>query len=106
MTGTADQSIDEWALAKARQIVFTLVAGRDITVYLYGSRASGKARSFSDIDIALDAGGDAIDDGLLAEIREQLEESNIPYTVDVVDLARTSQTFRDKIRREGIRWSD
>jgi len=41
----------------------------------------------------------------MAEIRERLEESDIPYTVDVVDLARTSQTFRDKVRREGIRWN-
>ncbi len=106
MNGIADQSIEAWALAKARQIVLSLVAGRDIVVYLYGSRAGGKPRSFSDIDIALDAGGDKIDERLLSEIRERFEESDIPFTVDVVDLARTAAPFRDKIRREGIPWND
>ena len=38
MNDIADQSIDEWALAKARQIVLSLLAGRNIAVFLYGSR--------------------------------------------------------------------
>ena len=42
--------------------------------------------------------------GLLASLREALEKSTIPNRVDVVDLAKTDAAFRDRIRREGIRW--
>jgi hypothetical protein len=41
---------------------------------------------------------------VLATLRDALEESTIPYRVDVVDLAETDADFRERIRREGVLW--
>lgn len=43
---------------------------------------------------------------MLARLREALEESTIPYRVDVIDLADTDPAFRERVRREDIVWSD
>lgn len=48
---------------------------------LYGSRAKGNYRKGSDIDLTLI--GDALDHRLLAEIAGRLDESSIPYHVDL-----------------------
>jgi len=34
--------------------------------------------------------------------REKIETSNIPYKVDVVDLAQASKEFSDKVLKEGL----
>ncbi|CDH43621.1 restriction endonuclease subunit S [Candidatus Contendibacter odensensis] len=48
---------------------------------LYGSRAKGNYKKGSDIDLALI--GDALDQRILGEIAGRLEESPIPYQVDL-----------------------
>jgi len=40
----------------------------------------------------------------IAALCEELEESTIPYQVDVVDMARASEVLCEEIRREGILW--
>ncbi len=40
--------------------------------------------------------------GLLSEIREALEESQVINHVDVVDLSDVSDVFRIKVLREGL----
>jgi len=40
-------------------------------------------------------------------LRERIENSNIPYKVDVIDLSQTSKEFAQKVLREGmIIWKD
>lgn len=41
---------------------------------------------------------------MLARLREALEESTIPYRVDVVDLSEADAAFRDRVHREGVVW--
>ena len=48
---------------------------------LYGSRAKGNCRPGSDIDLTLF--GEGLDLRILGEISAQLEESPIPYQVDL-----------------------
>ena len=72
--------------------------------YLFGSWATGRRHSASDIDVAIEA-TEPLAPGLLAGLREALEESTIPYRVDVVDLADADPTFRERVRREGVVWT-
>ena len=73
-------------------------------VYLFGSFASGRARRGSDIDVAvLPRAGAA--KGALSRLREALEESWVPHRVDVVDLREADPAFRERVLREGVRWS-
>ncbi len=97
--------IEDAALENARYIVLEKLRGTTARVYLFGSRARGKHRAASDIDIGIldDA---PLADGLLSDIRETLFESTIPYRVDVVDLGQVDAQFRQRVLKEGIPWKD
>ena len=62
-------------------------------VFLFGSRAAGSARDRSDIDIGIEGHGPVPRDALAA-IEEELEGAPTLYTIDVVDFARVSESFR------------
>jgi predicted nucleotidyltransferase len=95
---------DGAVLERLRALVGKTLAGRRADVYLFGSWARGDQRPSSDIDLAVHA-PEPLPPGLLARLREALEESTIPYRVEVVDLAEADAAFRERVRREGIRWS-
>lgn len=91
------------ALEEARAIVRRELAGLPVEIYLFGSRATGTARTSSDLDIGVLPTGPVPAD-TLARLHERFEESTIPYDVDVVDLSHVSPEFRERVRREGQRW--
>ncbi len=41
---------------------------------------------------------------VLPDLRETLEESTIPYNVDVIDLKSADQRIRRAVNEEGIVW--
>ena len=45
-------------------------------------------------------------DGVLSEIREELENSRVPYRVDLIDLTNASPGFAAHVQRVGILWND
>lgn len=92
------------ALEEVRRIVMDEVDGGKAAVYLFGSWARGEATALSDIDVAIEP-HTALPQGTLARLRERLEESHIPYRVDVVDLRRVTPVFRRRVLEEGIQWS-
>ncbi|WP_148161807.1 nucleotidyltransferase domain-containing protein [Hydrogenobacter thermophilus] len=76
--------------------------GKKVKVYLFGSRVKGQNTPRSDLDL-----------GFLSEeeigyelflLRELLEESNLPFSVDVVDLSRVGEEFRNLVLKEGKLW--
>ena len=71
------------------------------SIYLFGSRARGDNSAFSDIDIAIEA-KDNISQKI-AKVRFEIEESLIPYKVDIVDLSKAPY-LNSIIEIEGIRW--
>lgn len=89
--------------AQARAIVLRALAGRGVRVFLFGSRARGEAHPASDIDIGV-LPEEPLPRGLLAELREALEESAIPQTVDLVDLSEADPEFRARVLAEGVEW--
>jgi uncharacterized protein len=92
------------ALAEVRRIVREVLGNKEVTVYLFGSWARGEATPCSDIDLAVES-RTPLPAGLLARLREQLEESHVPYRIEVVDLGDADPVFRRRIREEGISWS-
>lgn len=75
----------------------------EATIYLFGSRAQGTHRPGSDVDIALDA-GKKLNRFDVGEARNMLNNSNIPYQFDIVDLQNVSDEMKNIILREGIVW--
>lgn len=45
-----------------------------------------------------------IDREIIATLRWELEESTVPYHVDVVNLDEVEPAFRERVLKEGVRW--
>ncbi|MBF0142937.1 MAG: nucleotidyltransferase domain-containing protein [Magnetococcales bacterium] len=53
-----------------------------VTVWAYGSRVKGTARPYSDLDLMVFT--TPAQSSLVSELREALDESNLPFLVDVL----------------------
>jgi predicted nucleotidyltransferase len=84
-------------------MVLGALGEHDAAVWLFGSCARGEARQHSDIDIAI-LPRDNLPSGFFAELAADLEESPIPYDVDLVDLRCADAALVDEVRREGVKW--
>lgn len=75
------------------------VPDRDVRVI--GSRASGCAKRFSDLDLVI-GGTRPLDLATLARMREDFEESNLPFSVDLVEWATASEGFRRLVDAQAL----
>ena len=64
----------------------------DVEVLVFGSRARGGARRFSDLDLAL-KGAVPLDPALLGRLADAFETSTLPWRVDLVDYHRLTPAF-------------
>lgn len=63
------------------------------SVVLFGSRVTGTNRAFSDIDIGI-IGDKPLPGKNYCDIVDTLEQSDVPYRIDVVDFACVSDTVK------------
>jgi len=91
--------IDPYHLDIVRAILHRHVPGCE--VWAFGSRATGKARSYSDLDLALIT-ENPLSLEITAQLREAFTESDLPWTVDIVDWAGASAAFRRIIERDKV----
>ena len=56
----------------------------DALVWVFGTRARGQARPYSDLDLAIDAGR-CLSLAETGDLAEAFSESDLPWKVDVVD---------------------
>jgi uncharacterized protein len=85
-----------------RRLVRSILAAhlpQGSVAWVFGSRATGRARPLSDLDLAIDAGRRLTLDEI-AELAEAFTESNLPYRVDVVDWRGIDERFRQTIMAE------
>ena len=91
--------LSEKTLTVIRQILADYPAIKK--VILYGSRANGTYKNGSDIDLTLI--GDALDHHIFGEIAGRLEESPIPYQVDLSLWEQIdNQNLLEHIERVGV----
>lgn len=93
-------SRDAADLAQIQAILMYALRGKACTVYLFGSRATGTAQPASDFDMAVLANEDISRE--LSVARDMLEESNIPFKVDLVDLRLAAPAFRRAAQAQGV----
>lgn len=93
----------EAALARLRRILQEELDDLPTTVYLFGFAVKGRMHRSSDIDIAIEIHADP-PPGQIAELRDRIAESSIPYHVDVILLNEVDPPFRKLVIREGKRW--
>ncbi len=71
----------------------------DYEVRAYGSRVSGTARLYSDLDLEI-VGCEAIGDERIDSLKEAFALSDLPIVVDVQDRCAISPAFRRVIDRQ------
>lgn len=72
-------------------------------IFVFGSRAKHTAHELSDLDLLIKG---AVNPNLLSSIREELEESLIPYKVDIVLWDEIDDGFRNHIRKDLVELVD
>ena len=96
-------AVRQRALDNVKRIVLDRLAGHPARVYLFGSCARGDVNRFSDIDVAIEP-LEPLPSAMIAYIADDLEESTVPYFVDVVDLSTAKPEFRERIMKDAVVW--
>lgn len=65
--------------------------------YVYGSRAKKRARKNSDLDLCYK---EKIPENIISEIKEEFEESDLPFKVDITSWGNMSLTFQKLIEKD------
>ena len=69
-------------------------------VRVIGSRLTGHAKPFSDLDLVI-MGDEPLGLGVLGALHDALDDSRLPFSVDLVEWATTSEAFRRIIDAQG-----
>ncbi len=88
---------EHWAIV--RDILRRHVPGHE--VWAFGSRAKGAAKPYSDLDLAV-IGDAPLASAVMAALTDDFSESDLPWKVDVLDWATTSEGFRAMIARDKV----
>ena len=86
-----------------RSILERVVPGAEVRVF--GSRAAGRARPFSDLDLLL------VEPARLswlqrADLRDLFEASDLPFRVDLLEAAGLASGMAERVASEGVALHD
>lgn len=84
---------DKQTLKEIQNILTKHLENKDYKFFVFGSRATGQPSKWSDFDIGIQ-GETKVPLAKLSAIKGDLEESSIPYKVDVVDFSRLPEKFK------------
>ena len=82
-----------------RSIVDRVLPGAE--VWVFGSRATGRARPFSDVDLLITRPA-TLTWAERAELSEAFEASDLPFRVDVVDAAGLAPGMAERVAAEKV----
>ena len=90
--------------AQHRRFVLDIIHAnlpQNTETWVFGSRATGRARRYSDLDLAVDAGrGLTLDE--IAKLTEAFSDSDLPFKVDLIDWRNVEDRWRQRIVPERI----
>ncbi|MEW5875165.1 MAG: nucleotidyltransferase domain-containing protein [Candidatus Zixiibacteriota bacterium] len=92
-----DISPPQWEIVRA--ILQRHIPDRE--VWAFGSRVTGTARQYSDLDLVI-FGDEPVGLAVMSALREDFSESELPFKVDLVEWATTGAAFRKVIEKDKV----
>lgn len=86
---------------KLIKLVLQKHLSQDYSAFIFGSRAQGTNREYSDIDLGI-LGKDKLPTSTIAQIKNDLEDTSIPYRVDLIDFSTVTDKFKNSAMRKVI----
>lgn len=86
-------------LDEIRSILHRRLPGREVRAF--GSRVTGTAKRHSDLDLAI-MGDDPVSALTLAELRDDLDDSDLPFRVDVLEWRDVPRTWKNEVRNQSV----
>jgi uncharacterized protein len=76
---------------------------RSMIVWVFGSRAKGRVKPFSDLDLVLEnTTGKPVEENKMIDVKNAFEESDLPWKVDVLDWNKITSDFQKIILEHRI----
>ena len=79
------------------KIVHAIISQYPYTFYVYGSRATGKAKKFSDLDLCI---AEDVHISTIGNLLEQFDNSNLSIKVDIVCWNKLTPDFQKQISND------
>ena len=89
-----------------KSLVLKTLKDETCQVFLFGSRATGDYRFGSDFDIGINQIDREKFISFKYQIIDELEESIVPWKIDIVNFDAVSEQFRNTAMRNTIEWKN
>ncbi len=100
-----ESSIGKEYLSAVKEVVITFLKDEKVKIILFGSRARGNNQRCSDVDIGIIPAGKFHEERITL-LKEKIENTNIPYKVEIVNLSEVSEEFKREAMKDAIVWKD
>ncbi|MBI2996472.1 MAG: nucleotidyltransferase domain-containing protein [Candidatus Melainabacteria bacterium] len=87
-----------------KKIVLENIPKDKFNIFLFGSRVREKHRQRADIDIGV-KGNTKLDKKIIWEIKDTIEESIVPYKVDIIDFVDVNPEFKEEALKDIKIWN-
>jgi predicted nucleotidyltransferase len=84
---------NDYYLNQLKELILSSIDPTKYAVFVFGSRARGKTGKATDVDIGI-LGHEPFTLDQLAALHSLIEESIVPYKVDIVDFFSAEETFK------------
>ena len=90
-------------IVRIKQVVTDYFKDDDVKILLFGSRARKDNHAVSDVDIGIIPDGKNIE-RKISVLKEKIEGLNIPYKIEIVNLAEVSADFKKQALKDAVIW--
>lgn len=92
-------------LTPLKEMIVDFFKDDKVKIIIFGSRAREDNYPNSDVDIGI-IPYERLDAVRIAILKERIENSNIPYKVEIVNFLEVSEEFKKEALKEVIIWKD
>lgn len=92
-------------IRQIKELVLSYLAGEQVRIVVFGSRARNDYNISSDLDIGIIPMGKTPHKKLTL-LRDKIENMNVPYKVEIVDFAEVSDDFKKEALKEVAVWQE